>query len=128
MAKTIHQEMSLKASPDQVYAALTNAETFAAATGAPAEIAPEAGGEVSLFGGQIAARNIELVPGKRVVQAWRANNWEEGLYSVARFELKSEGGATKLVFDHTGHHDEGHDMLEGGWHKMSWEPLGKHFG
>ena len=128
MAKSIHQEVRFKANPDQVYAALTDAETFAAATGAPAEIAQEAGGEVSLFGGQIAARNIELVPGKHVVQAWRAGNWEEGLYSVARFELKSEGDATKLVFDHTGYPDEGHDMLEGGWHKMYWEPLDKHFG
>jgi len=128
MAKSIHQEVRFKANPDQVYAALTDAETFAAATGAPAEIAQEAGGEVSLFGGQIAARNIELVPGKRVVQAWRAGNWEEGLYSVARFELKREGDATKPVFDHTGYPGEGHDMLEGGGHKMYWEPLDKHFG
>ena len=35
MAKSIHQEVSFKASPDQVYAVLTDAETFSAATGAP---------------------------------------------------------------------------------------------
>ncbi len=128
MAKAIHQEMTFNASPDQVYAALTDGDTFGAMTGAPAKIAKEAGGEVSLFGGQIAARNIELVPGKRVVQAWRAGNWEDGLYSVARFELKADGKKTKIVFDHTGYPDEGHDMLEGGWHKMYWEPLTKHLG
>ena len=128
MAKTIHQEVSIQASPAKVYAALTDGDTFSAATGAPAKIENNAGGEVSLFGGQIAARNIELVPGKRVVQAWRAGNWEDGLYSVARFELHADGSNTKVVFDHTGYPDEGHDMLEGGWHKMYWEPLTKHFG
>ena len=98
MAKTIHQEVSITASPSKVYAALTDGDTFSAATGAPAKIENNAGGEVSLFGGQIAARNIELVPGKRVVQAWRAGNWEDGLYSVARFELHADGSNTKVVF------------------------------
>lgn len=126
MAKTIHQEVTFKTSPDKVYAALTDADQFSAATGAPAKIAKEAGGEAELFGGQIAARHVEMVPGKRLVQAWRAGNWEDGLYSVARFELKKDGAGTKLVFDHTGYPEDAHDMLEGGWHKMYWEPLTKH--
>jgi len=128
MAKSIHQEVTFNATPEAVYAALTDGAVFGEITGAPAQIANTAGGEASLFGGQIAARNVELVPGKRVVQAWRAGNWEDGLYSLARFELKADGKKTKVVFDHTGYPDDGHDMLEGGWHKMYWEPMAKRFG
>jgi hypothetical protein len=51
-------------------------------------------GETPLFGGQTAARNIKLVPSKRVVQACPAGNWENGLYSVVRFELHAEGYKT----------------------------------
>lgn len=67
MADRIHQEVSLPASPAVVYDELTDAERFEAFTGAPAELDPTPGGSFSLFGGQILGRNIELVPGKRVV-------------------------------------------------------------
>src|SRR5690606_35946696 len=98
--------------------------------GRAAEISALPGGEVSLFGGDIRARNIELVPGRRVVQAWRSQAWPEGVYSIVRFELAAEGSGTRLVFDQAGHPAEAQPMLEGGWAKMYWEPmkaaLGKH--
>lgn len=62
------------------------------------------------------------------VQAWRAGNWEEGRYSLVRFEMKSKGGKTHLVFDHTGFPEDQCDHLAGGWHKMYWEPLAKYLG
>jgi uncharacterized protein YndB with AHSA1/START domain len=120
----IHQEVTLKASPERVYAALTDAAQFSAFTGgAPAEISREAGGAFSCFGGMITGRNLELVPNRRLVQAWRAGNWGEGVYSVVRFDLEARGGETRLVFDHTGFPEEQRPHLEGGWQKMYWEPL-----
>lgn len=48
----------------------------------------------------------------------------EGVYSIVHFELqKDDGGATKLVFDHTGFPQAAHDELVDGWVKMYWEPL-----
>ena len=63
---------------------------------------PAAGGEFSLFGGAIHGRGIECLPGTRLVQAWRASTWDDGVYSVVRFELASEGSKTKVVLDHAG--------------------------
>ena len=124
MTKTIHQEVTIKASAKKVFDALTDAKQFSAFTGgAPAEIDAQAGGSFSCFGGQICGRNVELVPGKRVVQAWRAGNWGEGVYSIARFELHEEGGSTKIVFDQAGFPEEAGPHLEGGWSKMYWDPL-----
>ena len=76
-----------------------------------------------MFDGAIVGRHVELVPGKRVVQAWRTQRWPEGLYSIVRFELSGKGKQTKLVFDQSGHPDDDQDMLSGGWHKMYWEPM-----
>ena len=55
-----------------------------------------------LFGGAIHGRGIECLPGTRLVQAWRASTWDDGVYSVVRFELASEGSKTKVVLDHAG--------------------------
>jgi uncharacterized protein YndB with AHSA1/START domain len=120
----IHQEVTINASPSVVYGILTGSKDFAQMTGGrAADISAEAGGAASMFGGDIRARNVELVPGKRVVQAWRSKAWPEGVYSIVRFELSPQGKVTKLVFDQSGHPEDAQQMLEGGWAKMYWEPM-----
>ncbi len=121
---SIHQEVTIEASPATVYGVLTTSDEFAKMTGGrKADISKDQGGAVSLFGGDIQARNVELKPGKRVVQAWRSRAWPEGVYSIVRFELVPAGKATKVVFDQAGYPDEAKAMLEGGWSKMYWEPM-----
>ncbi len=121
---SIHQEVTINASPDAVYDVLTSSRDFERMTGGrAADISTTVGGGVSLFGGDIRALNIELVPGKRVVQAWRSQNWPDGVYSIVRFELAPEGKDTKVVFDQAGHPGEAEAMLEGGWQQMYWQPM-----
>lgn len=121
---SIHQEVTIDASPAAVYGVLTGSEQFTRMTGGrAAEISTEVGGEVSLFGGDIRALNVELVPGKRVVQAWRSHRWADGVYSIVKFELTGEGERTKLTFDQAGHPDEAQQMLESGWPQMYWLPM-----
>jgi activator of HSP90 ATPase len=124
----IRQEVDFKASTSRVYTALIDSAMFAAFTGAPAEIKPEPGGTISCFGGRITGRNIELKPNQRIVQAWRVADWEEGLYSVVRFELKSQGNGTHLIFDHSAFPAPAREHLDGGWKRMYWEPLQKYLG
>jgi len=125
---SIHQEVTIDASPAAVYGVLTTSDEFARMTGGrKADISRDIGGAVSLFGGDIEARNVELKPGKRVVQAWRSKAWPEGVHSIIRFELAPAGKGTKLVFDQAGHPDDAQAMLEGGWPKMYWEPMSAMF-
>src|SRR5262245_15730816 len=122
----IHQELTLPAAPQRVYEALVDSEKFAEMTGAPATGEVAEGAAFSGFGGHITGRHVELVPGKRVVQAWRAKTWPEGTYSIARFELHAEGRGTKLVFDHEGFPEESKEHLSQGWHANYWEKIAKH--
>jgi uncharacterized protein YndB with AHSA1/START domain len=127
MANPIHQEVVIKASPERVYQALTNPEQFSEFTGAgPAEISSEVGGSFSCFGGVIQGRNVELVPNQRIVQAWRVANWDPGVYSIAKFELREQGSDTRLIFDHTGFPEAEREHLDSGWHARYWEPLQKY--
>ena len=131
MSTPIHQEVTIPASADRVYAALTESAQFAEVTGgAPAKIDAVEGGAFSCFGGAIEGRNIELVPGRRIVQAWRvcvgAAKWDDGVYSIVKFELEDAGDSTKLILDQDGFPEDTREHLEGGWHKMYWEPLAKY--
>ncbi|MCG6871850.1 MAG: SRPBCC domain-containing protein [Gammaproteobacteria bacterium] len=129
MPAAIHHEILLSGSPQQVYEALTDPERFAAFTGAAAEIDPVPGGAFACFGGLITGRTIEAIPGSRLVQAWRVFNWDEGVFSIARFELvATDEGKTRLVFDHTGFPEEHRGHLDPGWHHKYWDPLKKYLG
>jgi uncharacterized protein YndB with AHSA1/START domain len=128
MSTPIHQEVIIKASPQRVYEALTDAKQFSKMSGggAPAEISREAGGKFSCFGGMISGRIIELVPNQRIVQAWHVGNWPAGVYSIVKFELREEGSGTKLILDQDGFPDGNRDHLEAGWKTNYWEPLIKY--
>lgn len=138
-AERIHHEPVFKATPRRVYTALTDAKQFdqverlsaAVRSGAPlgskpTEISGEEGGKFTLFGGHIYGRHIELVPGARIVQAWRVSNWNPGVYSLAQFELIAQGGDTRIIFDHTGFPGAQGAHLAEGWNGNYWEPLTKY--
>ena len=135
-AESIHMEPVFNASPARIYEALTVTAQFdkvsklsaamksgmAPAT-KPTQISPVAGGPFSLFGGYITGRNIELVPAKRIVQAWRPGSWTPGVYSIVKFELVAQDSGTKIIFDHTGFPPGTGEHLAEGWHDNYWNPL-----
>ena len=123
---SIHQEVTFPAPPSRVYRALVDSKEFAQLTGAPASGHGAEGAAFSGFGGHITGRHVELVPDKRVVQAWRAKTWPEGLYSIVRFELLADGKGTKLVFDHEGFPEDAKEHLAQGWQANYWENIAKH--
>ena len=121
----IHYEIDFKPSPLRLYEAILDQKQFAAFTGLPATIDPTPGGAFSQFGGMIVGRNIELIPNQRIVQAWRPNHWDPGIYSIAHFEFNPRGAETTLVFDHTGFPAGEFDHLDWGWHNHYWDPIKK---
>lgn len=122
---SIHQEVPFTASPQRIYEALLDSKQFTNFTGRQAEIDPKEGGAFSLFGGLISGRNIELVPNQRIVQAWRPSSWDQGIYSIVRFELTPQGTGTVIVFNHTGFPEGKYDGLLSGWNGHYWGPLAK---
>jgi uncharacterized protein YndB with AHSA1/START domain len=127
----IHQEVSIKASRERVFQALTDAKQFGKVTefsmpGVATAISPEVGGAFSLFGGYISGRHIEIVPNERLVQAWRTKNMEPGIFTIANFQLNVEGTGTKLVFDQGAIPQGQAAHLAPGWKSHYWEGLEKY--
>ena len=126
--RAIHQEENFKADPHRIYEALLDAKQFTTFSGGRvAEIDRTVGGAFSLFAGHIVGRNLELVPHRRIVQAWRVVPWPEGIFSIARFELTEKSSGTRIIFDHTGFPPELAEHLESGWDENYWKALQKYF-
>jgi len=133
MSIAIHEEINFRTSPKRVYEALLDAKQFSAFSGGAAEIQREAGGAFSCFDGVVTGRNIELVPDRRIVQAWRIKMWPQGVYSIVTFELQAQGTGTCLTMDHVGFPDAmpahlNGELPDGGWRRQYWEPLQKYLG
>jgi activator of HSP90 ATPase len=94
---------------------------------APARIGRAEGESFTLFGGHIVGRHVELVPSRRIVQAWRVVDWDAGVYSIARFDLIDRDRETTIVFDHIGFPNGKAEHLAEGWRLNYWEPLEKYF-
>ena len=124
---SLHQEVTFTVTPHRFYEVLLDSKQFATVTGLRAEIDPNAGGAFTTFGGLIVGRNVELIPGQRIVQAWRPTNWPSGVYSIVKFELKPQGPGVLVVLDHTGFPESDFDGLTSGWPERYWEPLKKYF-
>jgi len=123
MSNSIKQEVRFSGDPTEVYELLMNSQQHAKFSGAPADVSSKVGGKVSCYGGQINAINVELVPGCRIVQAWRAADWEEGEYSITTFTLAKDGEQTRLTFTQNGVPEHCVDKISNGWKNFYWEPM-----
>lgn len=122
-AKIISQSVTIKAKPHDVYEALMDTKKHSKFTGDKAVISREVGGKFNTFGGYAEGVNLELVPDKKIVQFWRADDWPEGHYSKATFELKETAGGTNLTFKQTDVPPEFIDDIAQGWQDYYWAPL-----
>jgi activator of HSP90 ATPase len=125
--KNVHQSVTLKANPKEVYHVLMNSGLHSEIVGSRAVIGSKAGSTFSVWDGGINGYNLALEPNKKIVQAWRAKEWPKGHYSVAVFELEKTDEGTKLVFDQYGVPDDDYKNITDGWKNYYWAPLKSKF-
>jgi uncharacterized protein YndB with AHSA1/START domain len=121
---TVHLSVLIPTTPQTLYDAWTSSEGHSQMTGGPAVIEPHVGGKHSAWGDYITGEMLELDPGKRIVQTWRAADFPEGAGPsnvVVRFE--EEDGKTRLVVDHTDLPGGHGTRFEEGWQKFYVRPL-----
>ncbi|MGF1762687.1 SRPBCC domain-containing protein [Aliivibrio kagoshimensis] len=124
---TIHQELTLHCSKDKVFSALTDSNTFAKFTGAPAVIDACVGGEFSCFNDMISGVTVDIVADNYLVQAWRAGTWDSNVFSIVKIELIAVSEQeTRLLFEHKGYPEDQKEHLCIGWHERYWKPMTKY--
>ncbi len=118
----------IPAAPDAVYEAWLDSDGHSQMTGSPAHASAEVGGRFDAWNGYISGRNLELEPGRRIVQSWRTTQFgEDDPDSQIEVTFEAIDGGTRVTLVHT-HVPDGHDGYRTGWHSHYFEPMQKHFG
>lgn len=99
--------------PDMVYKALTNPAILRLWTGDEAEMSEDPESEFSLWDGSIMGKNLEFVPGKKIIQQWYFGEQSEP--SIVTILLHEHKQGTSVELRHTNIPDEDYDDIVSGW-------------
>lgn len=94
----------IPAPPEEVYLAMTKAQSIKLWTGAEVEFTEEPGTEFSFWDGDIVGKNLEFEYGKKIVQQWYFG--EEGEPSIVTIKFHADKKGTSLEFAQTNIPDE----------------------
>lgn len=113
--------------PVEVYEAYMSSSKHSAFTGSDCKLSKKIGGACTMFDGYILATNLELEPGKLIVQSWVAieDEWPEGYVSIIKIALTSKENGTLITFTHSDVPEALNDSLAKAWYEYYWEPLGE---
>ena len=119
----------IPASPAEIYRAWLDSIGHSEMTGGEATMSDEVGADISAWDGYITGRNLELVPGERIVQSWRTTEFDDECDdSVVTILLQETEGGTLLTLEHSNVPDEYKSYEEGGWQSHYFEPMITYFG
>jgi uncharacterized protein YndB with AHSA1/START domain len=114
--------------PERIYAAWLDSAHHTAITGDAAHIEPFVGGQHSSFDGYAVGSTVELLPGRRIVQTWRATDFPPGSPdSRVEVTLEATVGGTMVTIFHTEIPAGQSDHYRDGWLKYYLEPLKDYF-
>ncbi|MBI4129800.1 SRPBCC domain-containing protein [Candidatus Roizmanbacteria bacterium] len=126
--KSIRQTLFFPVSPDTFYNTYLDETSHRALTGAHAHISNKTGEKYSAWDGYITGENLELVPGKKIVQSWHASTWETGRMSTITFQLKPKDAGVAVQFTHEGLADAKEvKEFSDGWEAYYWKPMKQYF-
>ncbi len=115
MTKTILLRAKIKASPEEVYRALTNPFTIELWTGEPAVMSEEPGSEFTMLDGYITGRNVALKPNESIEQTWYFGEDHQSDVTIRIFPDKANA---QLRIEHKNIPEEAYDNMLEGWHEV----------
>jgi uncharacterized protein YndB with AHSA1/START domain len=116
------------ATPEQVYLALLSSKQHSDFTGSPAKVSAKAGTRFTAWDEYISGKNIELEPGKKIVQEWITSEFPDGYGpSLLKISLRKKKDGTELSMIQSRVPASQVKKYEGGWHESYWNPMKEYF-
>ncbi len=126
---TIRQSATIPGvSPRALYDAFLDSRQHSAMTGAAAKMSARIGGAWTAWDESLTGTNLELVPGRRIVQTWRGGDFPGDQHSTATFTFAKAATGTKVTLVQTGVPDDLLASYAQGWRDYYWTPMKAHFG
>ncbi len=118
----------IEAAPNEVYEAWLDSEKHSSMTGGKAFVTDEIGAPFRAWDDYIEGINIELKPGKRILQHWRTSEFEDSDEdSLLEILFEAEGEHTRITIRHTNLPDHGMQYKQG-WVDAYFTPMQAYFG
>jgi activator of HSP90 ATPase len=123
--KSIKQTVTFDSTPEKVYQLIMDQKKHSTFSGTKVFMSTKPKGKFNVFDGYIHGYNIELIEGKKIVQAWhfKEDGWPEDHYSICTFTFEKQGDKTKLTFVQTDVPEHKVDELKEGWKDYYWKAM-----
>lgn len=128
MALEFEISTTIPAKPDEVYKAWLESKSHSKMTGSKAKVSDKIGDRFLAWDGYISGSNLELKPGKKIVQSWRTSEFADSEEdSRLEITLAPAKGGTKLTLRHSNLPAHGEQYRQG-WVDSYFDPMKEYFG
>ena len=118
----------LPISAAKLYKAWLSSKEHTAFTGGAAKATDKVKGKHSAWDGYISGKNLELVPGKKIIQSWRTTEFPDNAPdSTLEISLEEKAGKTTLTLYHHGLQKGDAKKYKSGWENHYFEPMKEYF-
>ena len=118
----------IPAEPDVIYKAWLSGKQHSDMTGSAATVVARVGGKHTAWDGYISGKNLELEPGKRIVQSWRSTDFAaDAPDSRLEVALTAAKGGTKITLTHSDLPAGSSAEYKKGWIDYYFTPMKEYF-
>ncbi len=121
MSKTIRKVYKISSQTDDVWQALVDPVIIDKWSGSSNKMSSEVGTDFELWNGDIFGKNLEVIPGKKLVQEWYGGNWPKP--SKVTFTIKKDQKGTILELEQINVPDEQFEDIDNGWDEYYLGPM-----
>lgn len=113
--------------PAKLYEAWLDSAEHSKMIGSSAKASNQVNDQFEAWDGYISGRNLELEPGKRIVQSWRTVEFSgDEMDSHIELTFEAQGNGTKLTLRHWDLPEHG-AQYESGWEESYFVPMRTYF-
>jgi activator of HSP90 ATPase len=113
-------------SPEVLFTSWLSSEGHSKMTGAAAEASDSVGASFTAWDGYISGRNLDIEPYRRILQSWRAAEFEDE-HEDSELEILFEdlNGKTELTLIHRNLPETLGEQYRQGWEDFYFKPIAK---
>ena len=126
MTPVIQQSVRFRTAPQKLFEMYLDSKKHSKSTGMPARIGRKVGGRFRAFSGMLEGTNLLIVPGKQIVQLWRATHWKTEDWSILILTFSKAAGGAQIDLVHVGVPAYDQKGVRQGWPKYYWKPWKKY--
>jgi len=128
MTPVIQQTVRFRTTPHALFELYLDSKKHSKSTGMTARINRKVGGRFRAFDAMLEGKTLLIVPGRQIVQFWRATHWKKEDWSILILTFSRAAGGAQIDLVHVGVPAYDQRGVREGWPKFYWKPWKRFLG